>query len=218
MHIYEIDGKKLPSVTTIVHCLGDDNLMRWSNSLGFRHIKYDAEMERTSSFGTLVHSHLQSIVDPDNAEPLNPRNSIEGHDLEIIKTDFMNFISKYEYKTIFTEHTIKSVELGYAGTLDWLTYIGPYLCLMDFKTSKAPRFNMYLQLGGYYNLLKTEGYDIDYAAIITANINGCKMHPINKESLLYFSEAFHQLSVYFNNTFEKEIGINYDLTEILTTH
>jgi hypothetical protein len=220
MHIYEVEGHKLPSVTTIIHSLGDDNLMRWSNSLGFRHIKYDTEMERTSHFGTLAHSHMQAIVDKDNANPLEPRNGIEEFELSKLLTNFINCIFKYNYKTIFTEKTIASIELGYGGTIDWLCTIDKYICLIDFKTSKAPRFGMFLQLGGYYNLLKTIGYNnIDYAGILTANKDKAKLHPINRDTLEYFSKLFDLLAKYYIEANSKidNIPIDYELDSILST-
>lgn len=202
MHIYESNGKKLPSVTTIVHAIGNEAITKWSNWLGFKHIKYEDELNRSANFGTLVHSHLQSIVDPsaENLEVLEPANSVEKMDLDISLTYFRNLIRLYDFQTVFTEKTVVSEELGYAGTLDWLAYMNGYLMLNDFKTSKQPRFGMMLQLGGYYNLLKTIGYDPDGASIITVNTNGAKLHPINKRDLLIYSEWFNDLAVFYNKT------------------
>ena len=61
MHIYEKDGKKLPSVTTIIHSLGNEEIIKWANSLGFRHIKYEQELDKYAQNGTLIHELLLTI-------------------------------------------------------------------------------------------------------------------------------------------------------------
>ena len=79
LHIYEKDGKKYPSVTTIIHSIGSEELMKWSNIMGFRHRKIEDILEETSKFGTLVHSHLQEIVDPEHGNPLDLSSIPMGH-------------------------------------------------------------------------------------------------------------------------------------------
>ena len=41
MHIYEKNGHKYPSVTTVLHIIGDEGICNWANSLGYRHISYN---------------------------------------------------------------------------------------------------------------------------------------------------------------------------------
>lgn len=219
MHLYERDGKKYPSVTTIVHSLGSDDITRWSNFLGFKHIKVQTELDRTASFGTLVHSHLQHIVDPSCGDELvEPKNSIEKYDLDKVIRLFNEYFDNFEYTTLFTERFILSEELGYAGTMDWVANVNGKIMLNDFKTAKAPYISMMFQLGGYYNLLQSIGQDVDLASIITINTSGCKMHPIHKEDLIFYAEVFNSLAKFYIATelySNPKPKIDYDILTIL---
>lgn len=200
MHIYEKDGKLYPSVTTILHSLGSEELMRWSNIMGFKHKKYEDLMEQSSRFGTLVHSHLQEIVDPDHAMPIEPKDAIEEYEILQLKSRFKRYISDYSYKTISTERTIISEKLGYAGTLDWLAWMGSQgniRMLNDFKTSKRVQVTMLFQLGGYFNLLKEIGEEPDGGSIIICNKMSCKLHPFNHNQLELAGKIFLHLKEWY---------------------
>lgn len=205
MHIYEKDGKEYPSVTTIIHSLGNDEITKWANRLGFRHIDYEKELEKSSINGTKVHDLLRGEVDSSYTPKVEYKDDLERITLLGYLTRFRNFIQDYTYETIFTEKTFISEKLGYAGTLDWLaTFNDKYLVLNDFKTSRAVRFGFLLQLGGYYNLLHENGYDPDCASIILVNKKLCSMYPINKSDLLYFANTFNILAQFYLMTYHKE--------------
>ena len=120
MHIYEKDGKEYPSVTTILSCLGEIEITRWANYLGYKHINYDEELDRRAEFGTKVHDVLRSCVDDTYTSTITYRHKLEMAEINQIKNRFVNMISKYQYETIFTEKEFISETLGYAGTMDWL--------------------------------------------------------------------------------------------------
>lgn len=219
MHIYEKDGKKYPSVTTIIHSLGSDEIVKWANSLGFRHVKYVDEMTKASDTGTKVHDLLRAEVDPDYKSTVTFADDLERINLLGYITRFRNFIEDYQYETIFTEKSIISETLGYAGTLDWLAkFNGQYLVLNDFKTSKAVRFGHLLQLGGYNNLLTELGYHLNGANIILVNKKLCSMYPISRKELLYYSDAFNKLANYYLMTYEHQMTPDTSLLEELKKH
>ena len=216
MHIYELDGKEYPSVTTIIHCLGNDAIVKWANHLGFKHRDYTKVMEETSSFGTKVHEILQHEVDDTVTTPIEYSDFIEKTQVTTALGHFKRLISAYEYETIFTEKTIISPSLGYAGTLDWLTKINfKYLMLMDFKTSKMVRFTMLLQLGGYSNLLKEIGYEVDGAGIILVNPKLSTLYPINNIELQFYAEAFQKLADYYKTVWKKEMKPDTEFGNLL---
>ena len=205
MHIYEKDGKEYPSVTTIIQSLGSEEIVKWANHLGFKHLDYTKELEKTAINGTKVHDLLRGEVDPTYTPQVTYKDEIERINILGHITRFRSFIQDYTYETIFTEKTFISEKLGYAGTLDWLaTFNDKYLVLNDFKTSRAVRFGFLLQLGGYYNLLHENGYDPDCASIILVNKKLCSMYPINKSDLLYFANAFNILAQFYLMTYHKE--------------
>lgn len=219
MHIYEKDGRQYPSVTTIIHCLGNDEITKWANHLGFRHISYEEELDKAAQFGTKVHDVLRGVVDPEHTSIVQYKDDIEMLEICGIEKRFRKFISKYQYRTIETEHTIISEELGYAGTLDWLAIMGSdeFLMLNDFKTSKAVRFYMMLQLGGYHRLLQTKGIEVNGASIILANKKLCSMYPINRTELDFYADAFITLKDYYLKVFNKSMAPDTEFLGKLTT-
>ena len=216
MHIYELDGQEYPSVTTIIHSLGNDAIVKWANHLGFKHKDYTKVMEETSKFGTKVHEALQREVDNSITTPIEFSDFIEKTQVTSALGHFRRLMSVYEYETIFTEKTIISPKLGYAGTLDWLTKINfKYLMLMDFKTSKMVRFTMLLQLGGYSNLLREIGSGVDGAAIILVNPKLSTLYPINNIELQFYAEAFQKLADYYKMVWKKEMKPDTDFGNLL---
>lgn len=194
MHIYTCtDGSQVPSVTTVLQILGSPAIIRWANWLGFKHLDYDKELERTAENGTIIHQGVQYIVDPEHTEPLTFKNGFESQYYDQIFNQFKAFISQFTYKTIFTEMSFTSSELGYGGTIDWYAEMSGFHMLVDFKSSKQVRLKHLLQLGGYMALLEAQGHPVDAAAIIIVNQKGCSMYPINRSTLMEMNSTFQKL-------------------------
>lgn len=198
MHIYEQNGNKYPSVTTIISSLASIDTIKWANSLGFRHIDYEKELDRYANRGTLIHDLLRGEVDPSYTPNIVYKDDIQRIEALGFINRFRNFIKLYRYETLYTEKTIISESLGYAGTLDWVAkFNGQFLLLNDFKTSSKVKSTHLLQLGGYNNLLKEIGINVDGASIILCNTKVCTMYPINKTKLEEYSQAFNILAKYY---------------------
>lgn len=212
MHIYEKDGKKYYSVTTVLHVLGSDVLMRWANSMGFRHIDSEKYTEDKAIFGTLVHSGLQKIVDPTaDVEEVQPKDSMHAFDANKCYDSFERLLSQHEYKTIYTEKTLISHTIKTAGTLDWLAELDGKVTLIDFKTSKQVTFKHFLQLSAYMKLLEEEeGIVIERAAICLVNDNKSSFTFFSKELLDTAYLVFEKLNHFFQSKVELE--------ELLKTH
>lgn len=193
MHVYELDGNLYPSVTTILDLFSyNQNLMRWANSLGYQHRNYLKELDKSAELGTYVHQRNQKIVDPDNApEPENIKDPMVDYRVRKRVNNFKMKIAMYQYKTIATEKTLVSKNLGFAGTLDWLTDFVEILTLFDFKTSKEIRSKMIAQLGGYSLLLKDLlNLTVDRAGIILCGEDKCTINYIKREELDIGEQAF----------------------------
>ena len=104
MHIYEKDGKEYPSVTTILHSLGNDEIIKWANHLGFKHLDYEKELEKTSIIGTKVHDLLRGEIDPSYKPEITYKDELERITLLGYVTRFRNFIQDYNYETIFNAY------------------------------------------------------------------------------------------------------------------
>lgn len=202
MHIYEKDGVYLPSVTTILHSIiiDGDRLLNWSNSLGFRHIKYSEELERSANFGTAIHAALEQIMTN------GPDNKISLNGFEIIKfkkviNNFMEFINQNSMTpedTLHAELTLSSIELGYAGTCDWVGYIHGKLTLIDYKTSKKPNESMFMQLSAYMHLLRENGINIEQAGILTVGEKDVKLYMKTLTELDEYYITFEIIHSLFN--------------------
>lgn len=200
-HIYTKDGKDYPSVTTILKLIGtNESLMKWANFMGFKHKNLKDLNEESTTFGTYLHEVLEWEVTGRNGNVpyhLNPIYQYRAQkSLEAFREKLP--LDTIKYNTIFTERSLISEALGYAGTLDWYVSILGIQFLCDFKSSKQAHDTMFLQLGGYYNLLLEDGYDPDMAMIITCNdTNGCHLYPIQKDSLILYGDLFKQLANFY---------------------
>lgn len=221
MHVYELDGIQYQSVTTILKLISiNDDLLKWANAMGFKRRNIKDIQEETANFGTLTHSNLRSIIDPNAPPPETFKDPRKEYEYFILKRKFLEYFSNIKYRTVDTEVTLISPTLGYAGTLDWLAYLEfdskEKLFLLDFKTSKSIKTSMFLQLGGYYKLLKETGVCVEGAGIVITNERECSLHPISKEKLEEYGDAFISLLSFYKlwekfNDFKPE----YDIIRIL---
>lgn len=200
MHIYEKDGVYLPSVTTILHyvMIDGERLLKWSNSLGFRHIDYVKELDNRAAFGTAVHASLEILMTNKDA-----KIDVPGFDIFKLKKtignfkEFMKANELHPSDTLHAEMTIRNTELGYAGTCDWVGNFNGKLTLIDYKTSKKPNDTMYMQLAAYRKLLESEGIIIEQAGIITVNDSGVKLYMKTLGELDYYYEIFELIHSLF---------------------
>lgn len=213
MRYYELDGNKYPSVTTILKLISTNNdLMKWANYMGFKRKDITKIQDETASFGTLVHSHIQKIVDNDAPDVIAPKDALEQYELDTVLKNFNRYIKDMSYKTILSEKELVSNELQYGGTMDWLVEVNGYNILVDFKTSKKPRPTMYLQLGAYNNLLQLIGIEVDYAGVLTVNQRDCSFHPIDKNSLNHYGRIFNLLYTFYKEWDEK-LKVDYSIID-----
>lgn len=190
MHIYTSpSGKELPSVTTVLQIINmGDGIAKWANYLGFKHIKYQDELDRRATIGTDVHNYIRTIVDSSCEEIVS--ETVKFYHGDKINR-FKKEMSNYSYKTIFTEKTFLSDSLGYGGTIDWYTNINGINMLVDFKTSKAVSLKHLLQLGGYYNLMLDSGIeDVQGGAIMLVG-DKSYLFPIGLNDLRVLGKTFN---------------------------
>ena len=174
MHIYTNANKtiKLPSVTSIISFVKIepefDPLIKWSNSLGFKHQRYSDVLNNAADFGTKIHETLANIV---TGKPI-PDEQYKGSFDDVIKynstiSNFLKYYSQHEIETIYSEKSLLSENLGYAGTIDWVHRENNKIALVDFKTSSSYKSYMAMQLSAYMHLIEDQtGIKIDYAKIM----------------------------------------------------
>lgn len=208
MHTYECNnGIIVPSVTTILKCLGSEALLKWSNWLGFKHISYTDELDKRANIGTKIHECIQHAIDPSfYNDKIQFANQIEADYYTRITNKFIKTMSIYNYKTIYTEKSFASSNLGYGGTIDWLFESNGLTLLADFKSSKKVNIKHILQLSGYRQLLMENNISIDGALIIIINENACFPYFIDLDVLEEGGKIFNQIKNvydYLENKFPK---------------
>ena len=193
MHIYTKNNKLYPSVTTVVGYFKPletfESLMKWSNFLGFKHKDYIKERDNKAAFGTVVHETVAGLltntpVDKSVSDSLTINYLADYADAIKYFERFMMVEMIHPIDTIFSEETIVSEKLGYAGTIDWLGTYKNKTFLFDFKTSSSMHETMKLQLSAYRKLLKEErDITIDGAAIVFISKKGVTLQEVSLDEL-----------------------------------
>lgn len=181
--VYHNDkGEEVPSVTTILKVLNKPNLIGWANYMGLRGKKVKTILDDTSSFGTMVHSLIDGII--------NNKYIIYIHDINAsyskleIMLAMRNFIEWKDANEIVPIMTETKLEIDdYGGTLDFYGTINGKLTLLDFKTSKAIRLSMFIQLALYTILLESNGYEVEQVGILIVNKNKSESKFLTREEL-----------------------------------
>lgn len=199
-HVYEKNGKRYPSVTTILKVVAyNDNIVKWANHLGFQRKKYEDELTRTAREGTFMHSFVESIVDPEHVQtPVIPDPLIDYY----VRKRVQNFILKLQehkgqWETIFTEGSFVSEKERIAGTMDWYTMWHGKKTLFDFKSSKSIRDKHFYQLGGYDAIFQENGETIDQAGIILVKPDNCIIHILDRPQLEIAKNVFMRIRDYY---------------------
>ena len=202
MHSYSMNGKEYPSVTTIIHILGNDRLMQWSNIMGFRRKRIDHILEESAEYGTYAHEIMRTIIDPD-APPVRP-DIPPKHLLRLqsLKTKFLAFSRETNLTPKHTEFPMVSEKYRFGGTMDIfgsLQYQGTLYqdYILDFKTAKNVHSTMWLQMGGYYILCKEYGMRPKGSAIIRLNDDMIRFDHIDQIELKAYSKAFLDLRNFY---------------------
>jgi hypothetical protein len=208
-HIYEKDGISYPSVTTVLHILGDQRLIKWANIMGFKHKNTTDILNESAVFGTLVHKALEYYVN--GKEWKSHVTSIVVPRIEEILKRFEDKYPSYTYKTIMTEVSMVNSDLKFGGTADWIIEKDGKTILCDFKTSKSVYPYMLLQLAAYSKLLELErNIRVNEAHLIRVNELYCRSTTFTREELDYAYNAFEHLLAFYILYGDKLNGISKD--------
>lgn len=190
-HFYEKDGKKYPSVTTIIGECTDKSqaLIQWAANMVVEWIRQNCKpvlimndvfypvlnteleqacknfrevSQKALDIGSEVHAAIEYYFKT-GEEPQDPKLEVESAFLA-----FLEWQDEYKIKAIETEHTIYGD--CYAGTTDLICWLDNRKYIVDFKTSKA--------LYGRDSFYQVAAY----RAAANPDIEGCGVLRIDKES------------------------------------
>jgi hypothetical protein len=143
--IYICDGKKYPSVTTII---GDN-------------VKFfvpDEHLKQLAARGTIIHKLCEIYVTEgiwkkpeDVPEIANELKIVSEGDskLDMSGYNFPGFRAKFPFQLISCETKVKNNDMMYAGTQDLKVTVNGVVTLYDVKSGKPPKEQTFMQLAAY---------------------------------------------------------------------
>lgn len=168
--IYKIEGKRVPSVTTVLSLLNKPMLVKWANNLGLQGINSTGYVNNLAEIGTLAHYFVE--CDCNNTEPDLEKYSI--NQIEIAKTALIKWhkwVKEINFKPIKNEMSLTHADLKFGGTIDLYSMVNGMKTLIDIKTSNSLYLEHYIQLSAYAKLLTHHGNTVDRVMIVRIGRN-----------------------------------------------
>ena len=162
------DGQKLVSITSVIGHHNREIFREWRAKVGNEEAKRVTKQatSRGTDFHTLAENHLQNNIIPE-VQPLSHFLFMQAKS-DLSKIDNIHAI----------EQALFSKELGIAGTVDCIAEFEGELAVIDFKTSKKPKpekwiEHYYVQCAAYACMLyEMTGIMVKKFVIIMSCENG----------------------------------------------
>lgn len=145
------NGKRLPSVTTILGVMAKPQLVNWAYKLGKEGQDMKAVQDSAMSTGTLLHYLIATELRKEKPD----QEYLDEFTLRDQRYCNNCLLSWDEWKkdkvieVIELEKPMVSDKFAYGGTFDLLAYINGKLCLCDFKSSNGIYSDYWYQLAAY---------------------------------------------------------------------
>lgn len=185
---YYFKDKAVPRVSDILSAtLYEEYLMKWANSLGYKHIDYKKALSSAAEIGTRAHNTIETFLSTGIKE-----DNFVPFDSFLMWWNDINTDNKLSVLGI--EQTVVCEWFG--GTYDLLMSINDNIYLIDFKTSNNISYKHWLQLSAYKYMLST----------IDINIDGCIILQLDKNI-----PSYEEYGIRFNN--EKDYNFINNCTD-----
>jgi hypothetical protein len=180
---YELDGVRLPSVTTILRAkfpgpVAEDEAQQ---------AEWDAKRDR----GTEVHRLIAAAPISDETWEGLPKDVQNG------LVAWQRFVWEYCYRQEQTELELASLVLGYGGKPDGIGRIPKGRVLVDWKTGRLHREYVRYQLGAYFGLYR-ERYPRRHiygalGAHLDCATGGYEVEAMSEDELALYHKSFMEL-------------------------
>lgn len=148
---YYIDGKRVPSVTTIISRFKESGaLIHWAWGLGMEGKDYRQVRDAAADAGTCAHGMVECFIRKREFERLKYLPEILAPADRAFGA-FKRWAEQSNLQPVKTEIGLTSKRFRYGGTLDAVALNGE-LHLLDWKTSNAVYSDYLLQLAAYGHL------------------------------------------------------------------
>jgi hypothetical protein len=223
---YYVEGKRVPSVTTISSRFADKGgIIYWANQVGLGEKECDDqeacrvcgrkpgkrqyEAKSAAEVGTYAHALIDQKVKgtevkaEDFLHLTNEQLLQAGDCLEA----FDGWWDAYNVDIIETEMPLLSAKYRFGGTPDAIGRIGEQIALIDWKTSKGLYGDYICQLGGYLILLEENGYPpVDLIQILRVAKETAAFHHSNWPRRTFQPAIDHFLASRALYDLDKEMG------------
>lgn len=180
---YFFNGQPVPRVTEIISSmLHEEYLMKWANSLGYKHKSYSKERDYAANIGDQTHKIIEQILD-NNKNVEIPTSGPVYYTVNSFLAWYNTIkASKLPIEIIGKEGQLVCPYFG--GTYDLLIKINNKLWLIDFKSSNHVSYKYFIQLAAYRYML----------SLYNINIDGCLILQLDKSDIF-----FKEYPLIFNN-------------------
>ena len=151
------DGKRVPSVTTVLGVMAKPQLVYWANKIGLEGIKVNEYVDDKAVIGTLAHYMAECDV---NGVTPDYQSEVECSDeqIEQAKVCFDKYLEwksyQDEFEPMFSEIPLVSEEHQYSGTFDLIAKLNGKVTLIDFKTCSSIHYEALIQTVAYKKMIE----------------------------------------------------------------
>lgn len=194
---YWLNGRRVPSVTTVLGNLGwgNENLMRWAANLGLDGIDYESERGKAADIGTCAHE----FIDAHLHDRLPVVDQFPPDLIELARAPYKAYLQwakQHRVEVLASEFPLVSSALRYGGTPDAVVRIDrAEIILLDFKTSKWLMPKHVIQVVAYLDLIaECKGKYLDRAILLRVGKDGeFRTLTVEGETITQGREAFYHL-------------------------
>ena len=193
---YWLDGKRVPSVSTILNGLGwgGDALIQWAANLARDGKDWEAERNRAADIGTCAHHLIDCLLHKRELLPWTFPDDIVNEAMPCLDA-FSDWAGRHEIKVLKSEVSLTSSAHRYGGTFDAVIRLDGVPTLLDFKSSNWVYPKNIVQVVAYLDLI-AENFDqhLDTAIVLQVTRSGIfKTLTVEGEAITWGREAFYHL-------------------------
>lgn len=187
-HIYRVDGKHMPNVTTVIRVMDAPQLDAWKVRvqvegtakaahanppvfgedeaaymqrlvvLAAEQYEHERLSQEAADVGKQVHALIESAVREMLGEPVITPEIEPGDESLFIFAGWREWAARVGFRPLMAEARVLHREERYCGTLDLLALINDRPAVVDWKTAKAVYPEMRLQSAAYRMALRSCGW------------------------------------------------------------
>lgn len=190
-----LDGKIVPSVTTVIGVIAKPWLVAWANKLGLQGIDSTEFVAEAAGAGTLTHAAIEADL---GGSPLDAGLIAEFSDEErtagrVAWAAYRAWRKQHDLEVILLEHQLVSEVMKVGGTVDLYAVIDGRRSVIDFKTSARVYESHVVQLAAYRALLEENGYEVDEVRVV---LLPREVLVIDHEGERVLEDTSHELDVF----------------------